>query len=156
MASLVGVAALGLWAVSPEVPETARLVGKGPELVLDVNQAPREALAALPHFGPTLVSRLVDARSERPFSSLEDLGDRVRGIGPVTLARIAPHVRIEPAPGSGTEDTAGAGALRPAALARAPRRKSSRARKAAPIARPPHLAAIEAPSRAEGPRSPAP
>ena len=30
------------------------------------------ALAALPHVGPALAQRLVEARTERPFSSLED------------------------------------------------------------------------------------
>lgn len=79
-------------------------------LVLDVNTATPEALAVLPHIGPTLARRIAEARAEGPFRSKEDLAARVRGIGPATLARIAPHVRVgadaEATPGLRTETIA--------------------------------------------------
>lgn len=67
-----------------------------PLLVLDPNTAPPQTLEVLPQIGPKLAGRIVEARTERPFASLEDLRDRVRGIGPITLARLAPHLHIEP------------------------------------------------------------
>jgi competence protein ComEA len=96
LAGLAIVGALGLLAAS-----LGGSSAKGPspavlDLVLDPNTAPAEVLAALPRFGPAMTERMVAARDERPFSSLEDLQDRVRGVGPVTLARLAPHLRIEP------------------------------------------------------------
>jgi len=44
--------------------------------------------------GPSLVKQLIEQRQIRPFGSTEDLRRRVRGFGPVTLARLAPHLRI--------------------------------------------------------------
>jgi competence protein ComEA len=70
-----------------------------PRLVVDPNTAPPEVLAALPHVGPSLVRKLVEQRELRPFASMEDMRRRVRGFGPVTLARLAPHLRIRPPEG---------------------------------------------------------
>ena len=53
-------------------------------------------LGALPHVGPSLVKKLVEQREVRPFASIEDLRRRVRGLGPATMARLAPHLRIAP------------------------------------------------------------
>ena len=64
------------------------------ELKLDPNTATAEALTALPHLGPTLARRIVEARADGPFRSPDDIR-RVRGIGPATLARIEPYLRIE-------------------------------------------------------------
>jgi competence protein ComEA len=65
-----------------------------PKLILDPNTAPPEILTALPGLGPGLVRNWIAAREERPFRSLDDLERRVRGIGPATLARIAPYLEI--------------------------------------------------------------
>jgi competence protein ComEA len=65
-----------------------------PVLVIDPNTAPASVLEALPHVGPSLVKQLIEQRKIRPFGSHEDLRRRVRGLGPVTLARIGPHLRI--------------------------------------------------------------
>lgn len=70
---------------------TCRVV---PVLVIDPNTAPAFVLEALPHVGPSLVKQLIEQREIRPFGSTEDLRRRVRGLGPVTLARLAPHLRI--------------------------------------------------------------
>jgi competence protein ComEA len=65
-----------------------------PVLVIDPNTTPASVLEALPHMGPSLVKRLIEQREIRPFGSIEDLRRRVRGLGPATLARLAPHLRI--------------------------------------------------------------
>ena len=81
-----------------------RVVGTGsrialkatPVLIIDPNTAPAAVLGALPHVGPSLVKKLVEQREVRPFASIEDLRRRVRGLGPATMARLAPHLRIAP------------------------------------------------------------
>ena len=65
-----------------------------PALVIDPNTAPASVLEALPHVGPSLVRQLMVQRRIRPFTSTEDMHRRVRGLGPVMLARLAPHLRI--------------------------------------------------------------
>jgi hypothetical protein len=95
LASLAMAVAWGLSSASRDVRRSSEPIAGPPELVLDPNTAPPQALAALPHIGPALASRLVEARTDRPFSSLDDLRDRVRGVGPVTLARIAPYLKVD-------------------------------------------------------------
>lgn len=68
------------------------------ELRLDPNTATPEALATLPSIGPTLARRIAEARADGPFRSPEEIRARVRGIGPATLARIEPYLRIEAVP----------------------------------------------------------
>jgi competence protein ComEA len=77
-----------------------------PVLVLDPNSTPPEVLGALPHVGGALVKKMLEQREIRPFQSLGDLRHRVRGLGPATLTRLAPHLRIEPIgqPASARED----------------------------------------------------
>src|SRR5438046_1011919 len=82
LTALAIIAVTGLWAASRDVPSATEPMAAGPELVLDANTAPAQVLAALPHFGPTLANRLVEARSEGPFRSLEEVKERVRGLGP--------------------------------------------------------------------------
>ena len=65
-----------------------------PALVVEVNIDPPEVLVALPRIGPTLVARIVEARRERPFRSLEDFDVRVRGIGPVAVKALRPFLRF--------------------------------------------------------------
>lgn len=63
-------------------------------LKIDPNTADAEALSTLPHIGPTLARRIVEAQAGGPFRSPEDLRARVRGIGPATLARIVPYLQF--------------------------------------------------------------
>jgi len=70
---------------------TCRVV---PVLVIDPNTAPASVLEALPHVGPSLVKQLIEQRERHPFESIEDMRRRVRGLGPVMMARLAPHLRI--------------------------------------------------------------
>jgi competence protein ComEA len=103
LAGMAMAVALGLNTASRDIRSSSEPIPGPPELVLDPNTAPLRALVALPHIGPALASRLDEARKERPFSSLDDLKDRVRGVGPVTLAQIAPYLQIDMVPGYNPE-----------------------------------------------------
>ena len=75
--------------------------GPGPRPVpvdpVDVNAAGPEELSILPGVGPSLAAAIVADRDARgPFASASDL-DRVRGVGPATLAGLRPHVTAGPA-----------------------------------------------------------
>lgn len=59
-------------------------------VVLDVNEADAADLQSLPGVGPVLARRIVEGR---PYDDVEALR-AVRGVGPVTLARIRPRVRV--------------------------------------------------------------
>lgn len=72
---------------APEYPTT----GSVTPLIsgrLNLNTATPEQLEALPRIGPALAARIV---AGRPYRSLADL-DRVKGIGPSTLADLTPLV----------------------------------------------------------------
>jgi competence protein ComEC len=59
---------------------------------VDLNSATVAQLADLPGLGPKKAAAIVDfIRQRGPISSIRDL-DKVRGIGPATLALIEPHV----------------------------------------------------------------
>lgn len=60
---------------------------------VDVNRADAAALEQLPGIGPALARRILEARAERPFDGPEDLL-RVRGIGPATLEKLRPRIRV--------------------------------------------------------------
>ena len=63
-------------------------------VLLDLNRASAVDLARLPGVGPTLARRIVDARQGRGgFDRVEELLE-VRGIGPATLARLRPLIRV--------------------------------------------------------------
>lgn len=68
-----------------------------PDMRLDPARDPVPALDALPRVGPRTARALAAAASEAPFHEGRDLR-RVRGIGPVTAARIAPHLRLPSPP----------------------------------------------------------
>lgn len=68
------------------------------------NLAPWHELTVLPRVGETIAREIVrhresvaqrkDARAQDSFSSAADLDD-VRGIGPITVQRIAPYLRFD-------------------------------------------------------------
>ena len=63
---------------------------------LDLNRAGESDLVRLPGIGPALARRILSFRSDHGrFARVEDLR-KVRGIGPRTLERIRPLVRVHP------------------------------------------------------------
>jgi competence ComEA-like helix-hairpin-helix protein len=67
----------------------------GPKDRINVNEATASQLQQLPHVGPKLSSRIVEARDKKPFQTVEDLR-RVPGIGAKTLDSLRPYVTVEP------------------------------------------------------------
>jgi len=61
--------------------------------LVNLNTAETDELAQVPGIGPALAERIVAAR---PFTSFDDV-QRVSGIGPSTLGKIAPYATVEEA-----------------------------------------------------------
>ena len=87
------VALVSLEARSPRAQPAHPLVL--PTVRLDPNTASFGQLLALPSIGPARARAIIAAREERPFRSLEDLQQRVRGIGPVTSRLVRSHLRFD-------------------------------------------------------------
>lgn len=84
---------------------------------LDPNTAPAVELERLPGVGPATAGAILRHRGARPFRRRRDLLS-VRGIGPATLAKIAPHVDLPEGPAAGgASGGAGAAAGETAAVA---------------------------------------
>lgn len=83
----------------------ARARPLGPGERIDLDRAPAEELARLPGVGMALAKRIVaDREALGPFGGLEGL-DRVRGVGPALLERVAPHVAVSGGPAVGVGRT---------------------------------------------------
>ena len=142
LAVLAMAAGLGLMRASWDIP-SAPPTGLQFNLLLDVNTAPPRVLAALPHVGPALTSRLVEARTSGRSLRSNDIGDRVRGVGPVT--RHAWRARIfisSPRPVLDRSRSRAVRAYRPALKPKAPRRKTTRTKRPADLTMPPRLTAM--------------
>ncbi len=74
-------------------PSAVRKKGDGPAEPIDVNTASAEELERLPHVGPTLSARIIQAREQRPFQSVEELR-HVKGIGVKILDELRPFVKV--------------------------------------------------------------
>jgi hypothetical protein len=129
LAGAVVAAALCLAFASQSVPGSDAEIVKAPDLLLDLNTVPPHVLETLPHVGQSLSRQVVAARELRPLTSLDDAGRRVRGLGPITLAQIAPYLRFEASPQRGVDDSEGVLHDRPAEKPQAARRKTTRTRK---------------------------
>ncbi len=67
---------------------------------LDLNAATDAELTLLPTIGPKRAAAIVGNREARgPFASLDDL-QRVHGVGPRTVLRLAPYAHAPPPPGA--------------------------------------------------------
>jgi len=63
--------------------------------LIDLNRATAEELDTLPGVGPATAAKIIAAREERPFASVDDLGTR-KVLGPATLAKIQALVTVGP------------------------------------------------------------
>lgn len=78
-------------AASAQAPGTVDTPGSGP---VDLNRATEAALDALPGVGPATIAKIVAARQEAPFRSVDEL--RSRGIvGEATFARLRDLVSVD-------------------------------------------------------------
>jgi competence protein ComEA len=95
-------------APAPKAAEAPRAPGKAPPArpsgrkvppssPIDINRAGTAELQRVPGIGPTLSQRIVEARAQKPFRSVDELR-RVKGIGAKTLERLRPHLTVGAAP----------------------------------------------------------
>lgn len=78
---------------APEGKETPPSRKVAPAAKVDLNRATAEQLRTIPGVGPTMTTRILDARREKPFRAVDDLR-RVKGVGPKTLEKLRPYVEV--------------------------------------------------------------
>ena len=102
VAGLAGVAVLAwqqsrdpvAWATVPATDARAWDAALASARQIDINTATVAELERLPLIGPALAARIVaDREAQGPFATAEDLA-RVKGIGPKTLAHLAPYLTV--------------------------------------------------------------
>lgn len=73
---------------------TAAMAETTPAGAVNVNTADAAQLQLLPRIGEKVAQRIVEARSEQPFRSVQDLA-KVKGIGEQTVVLLTPYVVLE-------------------------------------------------------------
>lgn len=82
------------WSSAPLL-EVRRLESRKAEFQIDINHATWVEWMQLPGIGETMARQIVADREERgPFTSIDDVS-RVKGIGPLRLREMRPHLRLD-------------------------------------------------------------
>ncbi|MCI0681403.1 MAG: helix-hairpin-helix domain-containing protein [Gemmataceae bacterium] len=79
--------------ITVEPAPTSRKEAALPTELIDINTASAAELDTLPGIGPKLSQRIVDARAQAAFTSVDELR-RVPGIGPKTMEKVRPYVTV--------------------------------------------------------------
>jgi competence protein ComEC len=82
-----GAAVIGLGVTAAVAAKLLRR-SKARSHYVDLNTADSEALQRILHIGPGRASQIMELRSSQPFASVEELQERVEGVGPALLAHI--------------------------------------------------------------------
>lgn len=73
----------------------SRPVERASAAITDLNKADRAELEQVPGIGPTLAREIEDHRKKKgPFKSIDELR-QVKGVGPLTLDKVRPYLRVE-------------------------------------------------------------
>jgi competence protein ComEA len=56
---------------------------------VEVNHAPQEDLLVIKGIGPATSQRILEARSDKPFTDWDDFIQRVKGVGPAKAAKMS-------------------------------------------------------------------
>lgn len=76
---------------TPAPSASAAAVGR----LININTAPASELELLPGVGPAMAGRIIEYRRQNgPFRSVDSL-DEVKGIGPRTLEKLRPLIRVD-------------------------------------------------------------
>jgi competence protein ComEA len=65
------------------------LVSAAAFAAVDANKASQAELEAVKGIGPTMSTKIVDARKAGPFADWSDLQSRVKGVGPASATRFS-------------------------------------------------------------------
>jgi competence protein ComEA len=76
------------------IPKSSRSTKAPPAQPIDINEATAAQLQMLPGIGPIRARQILEARQKGAFENVDDLR-RVSGIGPKTLERLRPYIKVE-------------------------------------------------------------
>jgi competence protein ComEA len=79
----------------PSLPVAPAPEDAGAPVLLNLNQATREELERLPFVGPYMAAQIVDWRERHGLFPAVDSLVRVPGVGPATLRRVRPLLRVD-------------------------------------------------------------
>jgi competence protein ComEA len=99
-----------------EIPQEAfRIPDRGVlEMKMDLNTVTAEDLDLVPGIGPSMARKIIEEREKNgPFSSFDDVDERVKGVGPSTIMKLAPYVTVGGAATERVGEVEGTAADRP-------------------------------------------